>query len=454
MIATRGMRTAFRAITQSSGGRSIHIPSNLGRRPVPKSAASAKDFVQQARQIINRLLFGGTAASSNSSQHFARSFHSIRSQLSLPARHALTNPLGSPFLPKPAALRRSITQVGLGTARNFGTARPIFQAIAENVPITARAAYEMDWDVERKRSKLRSSSKKLRSVTKVPKTKKLSKSQLQKDFEHYFAEPLTSDVSTHLTVPLVPSGAENIVPSIEGTSKGYIVPRKAVSDAHAIHSKHAARVNTLFLRLDQAKVWERGAHYEAFGVSDESGHIHPEATAATCTTLNIVFDGWTRQMVLDVIGEAGKGWCVLKETYTPPKDAPKSVDNSLATLSSEASAFLSQEHEHEFIMPTLDFSSSFLAYHSPEPVATSRSHSPFLTFNDMTVPSSPPYDNISIRSLSDHESDDDQWHWSRTPSSASEYGGSSPRSEPKKLPRSLEFSADFISRGQEYMNPF
>jgi hypothetical protein len=352
--------------------------------------------------------------------------------------------------------------VGLGTARNFGTARPIFQAIAENVPVTARAAYEMDWDLERKRGKARQ-GKKLKAITHVPKTKKVSKIKFDQDYEKYFTESAADSakdvsVATHLTIPLVPQGAENISPSVGATSKGAIVPRKAVSDSHGLHGKHAKRINSLFLRLDQAKVWERGAHYEAFGVLEEGGRYSGQGT---CTTINVIFEGWTREMVLGVIGEAGKGWCVLKEVYTAPvdKNAPMSLDTSLTSLSTQSSVNPGPEMtsvaDHEFIMPTLDFSSSFIAHHSPEFEASypSRSHSPFVALSDMTGPPSPALDAISLHSFSDNEhesSDDEKWHWSRTPSSV---GSRSPKLEPRQL-RSLGFSAEFMSRGQEYMNPF
>ncbi|KAJ7744661.1 hypothetical protein B0H16DRAFT_1727223 [Mycena metata] len=47
-----------------------------------------------------------------------------------------------------------MTHVGLGTARNFSSGRPLFQQLADNVPIADRAFYEADWDLDPPKERL------------------------------------------------------------------------------------------------------------------------------------------------------------------------------------------------------------------------------------------------------------------------------------------------------------
>lgn len=76
-----------------------------------------------------------------------------RSQnLSLPARVALSKAgpraFGAPYLPRGPTIPRpnAVTNVGLGTARNFSSGRPLFQNLIQNVPVAARSFCELDLD--------------------------------------------------------------------------------------------------------------------------------------------------------------------------------------------------------------------------------------------------------------------------------------------------------------------
>ena len=60
-----------------------------------------------------------------------------------------------PKLPRAPAVPRGVQQVGLGTARNFTTGRPIFAHLAENVPVAGRALSEADWKIQRKKEQAR-----------------------------------------------------------------------------------------------------------------------------------------------------------------------------------------------------------------------------------------------------------------------------------------------------------
>src|ERR1700685_1004392 len=139
-------------IKLSNAGRSIHIG------PLPRSitAGTAQKLVQQSRNVLTRffahLTAPGLRAPPSSFPTPARSLHTasrtgihgIHANLSLPARHALSR---GPFLPRPPVGPRTMTQVGLGTARNFSSARPIFQNLAQNVPVVGRAFWEADWEI-------------------------------------------------------------------------------------------------------------------------------------------------------------------------------------------------------------------------------------------------------------------------------------------------------------------
>jgi len=348
MLASRGMHTAFRLLANASksGGqaRTIHIPPNLfGRKaPIPPGARG-QNVLAQARMAFNRLLFGAKPISPPAG--FVRSIHlsqPIRAQLSFPARHALRH---SPALPRAPGVPRGIAQVGLGTVRNFSSARPIFQAIAENVPITARAMYEMDLDAQKQMQKARKAAK--RGLGQENGVKKSSeKLKVRKDdFDHYFAIPeVETTATTTLTIPLTPFDP----PTFEIES--------SIADVEA--ASRSSKVSMLFRKLEDAGVWTNGAHYEAFGPADPgqgSGY-----DAGMCTVLKVVFDGWTADDVGRVIGKDGRGWCTIREVNTN-RQAPASVTSSRpSTPHSYPTGPLFEEPPlDQFVMPTLDFSSAF-----------------------------------------------------------------------------------------------
>lgn len=245
-------------------------------------------------------------------------------------------------------MQRSIAQVGLGTARNFGTARPIFQSIVDNVPIVARTMYEMDLDMDKKKAKNVRGHKHLKE-NKIQKTSEKIKSNDSLDFDKYFSlTDSETTVSTVLNVPLAPYQA-----SVDSTIRP-VDAAAIIADAHNIHS---IRISSLFLRLDQANVWTRGAHYEAFGPADERHGVG--GSHGLCTTIRIVFSGWSIEDVKTVIGEAGRDWCTFHERRVA-KGAPESVGSTRPQ-----SPALPRDPQppigmhHAFIMPTLDFSSTF-----------------------------------------------------------------------------------------------
>ena len=151
---------SFRRLSEQT--RSIHIP----RRII--SPSSPSNLVHRTRTLVTQLITQ-FRAQGVPVHRFIHSSPSIRQSLSLPARIALSRPLRAPCLPSAPRIPGSVTHVGLGTARNFSTGRPIFQHLVQNVPVAGRAFYEVDWDL-----KLREESSKNRKPKNTHRKAKLA----------------------------------------------------------------------------------------------------------------------------------------------------------------------------------------------------------------------------------------------------------------------------------------
>jgi hypothetical protein len=260
-------------------------------------------------------------------------------------------------------------EVGLNPARQFSSSRPLFQNVVQNVPIALRAFSEADWEVQRKEMNRRKAieimkGKKIKISNPRP-SRLTPKDSMKESFDHYFVAPTTPEVTTYLTIPLAPAEARTPLP-VE-SSATLLDP--AIASVHESYQRHSARVDSILRRLDAANAWDRGAVCEGYG------------TAATgedtglCSVLRIKFSGWTLEMVKEVIGEAGIGWCELEQvplapktvvtTSTPstsvvsdPLDEPLPLQ-PVSPISSRLDQALVDEATSSFIMPTLDFSSSF-----------------------------------------------------------------------------------------------
>ena len=164
--------------------RSIHIPA-FAPRP-SANLTTAQTAFRHARTLVSRFfdhlttpgtlrapIPAGNAGSRAFHVHSAR-MPTIQQRLSGPARHVLSRPLATPFLPRGPVVPRHITEVGLGTARNFSTGRPIFQHLIENVPVYARAFNEVDWDtrIEEERERMRMEKYKAKRAAKAVKKAK------------------------------------------------------------------------------------------------------------------------------------------------------------------------------------------------------------------------------------------------------------------------------------------
>lgn len=313
----------------------------------------------------------------------------IENNLSLPVRHALSVRMGAPHLPRPPAVPRGIAQVGLGTARNFTTGRPIFQNIADkihNIPVASRAFLEADLDSKARSKEDAALALKLRRARKG-KSKNRSRAarpsdnelhfhaaaathavateaateDKAKDFGKYFAPAQVPSVTTTLLVPLAPTPTARVPLSSHGFfayDRHPLVPFLELSALHIDAERHAARVRALFERLDAARVWDAGG---AMSTSCEA-----LGGARGVGVLRLRFEGWSAHAVRGILGEAATGWCLLEEERAEDEeeeefgDADGEMSDVMADCSGLAELNLSSpiDPAYSFVLPTLDFSAA------------------------------------------------------------------------------------------------
>ncbi len=402
---------------------SNHLQSNLHvfRPPLPPRNPAHQLF-SASKNLLQRFFTHLTAPGLrvphiHTSQNYStRSLHgtslrpsTIQGGLSLPVRNSLRNHAlqrqANTFLPRgpaPAPPRcGGVAQVGLGIARNFSTARPIFEQLVQNVPIAARALYELDFDMDTKKAinKLRpqtrrSSAKKTcksKAMLQETTTKRLvvtddkhvdAKAQsgiaVGDDMDHYFPSTLTA-VTTYLSIPLAPTPTSRtplpadpvFMPTSDSKAPSLLPPLSFLASIHASHSTHASRVDTLFTRLDQANVWARGG-VRSYAYSQGLAHRRQNSnsdgqkgTESVCTALVIEFKGWTKNEVRSAIGESGTGWCTIEEVCgSDCEDDSDSLGSILGGRTSETSGFDSWgdiespiiNPAESLILPSLDMS--------------------------------------------------------------------------------------------------
>jgi len=332
-------------------------------------------------------------------------------------RNALYRPLSVPRLPRPSPIPGNVANVGLGTARSFHSARPIFQNVVDNVPIATRALWEAEFEFKAKKKEELKLRKARKQVT-FQRTKEMLKPKLQpivaetlsevnsSEFDRYFSQPPLPQVTTYLQVPLAPTPTARLPLSAQSTAGVSdlhpLLPVSDIAAAHRNHRNHSLRVSTLFSRLDAANVWaDPGVNVDAYAFGPRVADSH--VSDKQCTVLRVTFIGWTAAQVRSVMGESGEGWCALEEvhrdimSYSSVMSAvdeekvscsPRSVASSLELDSASVSEFGcdtdAEENsdvdlrsgswdlgpgltpppniEDHFIIPTLDFSSSFASH--------------------------------------------------------------------------------------------
>lgn len=337
--------------TKIGAPRSIHTSSALRFSSLPQAAhhtpaSVTQRLLSQTKTTLGRYFSLLTAparvgvtttpASFRNVAHLAKSnVPPIQQTFSVQARQAVGRPFGAYHLPKaPGFTPRSVSQVGLGTARSFHSSRPLFQNLVDNVPVALRAFTEADWELET-RGKQPVKVVKRKETPKVKKTKEMARvaekkvqpvSETQVEFDHYFAAP-TTEVITNLLIPLAPTpSSRHPLPSTLSPS---LIPLSILMDVHASHELHSIRVSSLFSRLDAAKVWvDPRVSCSVYG--DPSG---------LASIMKIEFKGWSKAQVRAVLGEAGKGWCLIEELGVEdlPDSAP--VSPTLSGMSTPVSGY-------------------------------------------------------------------------------------------------------------------
>jgi len=370
-------------------GPRFPLPGGAGRGVRLKTQFPTKtNALEIIRNLPTRIVATFEAPATGRFAEKTRSLHtatspSITQRLSLSARLAVNRPLATPRLPKVAAVPRGVTDVGLGTARNFSS-RPVFQHLAENVPILVRSAAELDLDPRIRKSKAqrlagRPTKRKAASRRKAMTPASLATvpeasivSDIEAEFAHYFPAAVSSTV-TLLSIPLQPVAARAPLPE----------PRQGASPLDLLsfvptvsaYQDHRLRVDSLFDRLTRADVWKRGAttavHDTGSGVAD---------------VVQVQFDGWSAADVKAMLGHAGEGWCTIEECINPPvvRDAAQ-VEDEWNSLRESIVHTPIEDSQVTLVLPTLDFSSRVLdqfdyAYSSTTSPSFTRPSSPITEF--------------------------------------------------------------------------
>ncbi|KAI0003372.1 hypothetical protein BJV74DRAFT_881808 [Russula compacta] len=400
-LSSSMMRQAARVIHNHPpnipSSRSLHTPSFAPRGTPHQPSHFTSRVLQRTRAIFNgfvgHLTTPGTLRAPGASP---RSVHSVVSRmpkietnLSLPVRHALSVRMGAQHLPRPPAVPHGIAQVGLGTARNFSTGRPIFQNIADkmhNIPVASRAFLEADLDMRskddhalalklkhaRRKSKKRSrracASSKVHfhptaaaatRPTVVPVPEPSAKAKAETKFDQYFAPAQVPEVSTTLIVPLAPTPTSRVpLAHTFAYDRHPLIPFLEISTLHVDAERHASRVRVLFEQLDAAQAWDKGVTCETLGGARGAG------------ILRIRFAGWSAYAVRGILGEAATGWCILEEERA--EECGNGEQDEAAMSMSEVSSAMAPddpglaeldlsspiEPAYSFVLPTLDFSAS------------------------------------------------------------------------------------------------
>ncbi|KAH9180219.1 hypothetical protein EDB89DRAFT_2061929 [Lactarius sanguifluus] len=387
-LLSSATRQAFRVIHNPpnvSSARGLHTQPFVPRPP--QSSSFTSRALHRTKTIFNAFVGHLTTPGTHLVPGRApRSIHSVASRiptiennLSLPVRHALSMRMGSPRLPRPPAVPRGIAQVGLGTARNFTTGRPIFQNIADkihNIPVASRAFLEAGLDTRtkddsmrafkaEKKSKKRSRPESLVRPTKVefhPAATRRGddESAAATDFDKYFVPPRVPDVSTTLLIPLAPTPTARVPLSHTlSYDRHPLIPLMELSALHVDSERHASRVKALFQQLDAAQVWDKGATCEAFGS----------------------------------VREAATGWCILEEERAD-EIGDEELDAAMSDVGSapdypglaELNSSSSIDPAYSFVLPTLDFSASS-AVAAAEPTRELANASSFDSAASLSLPS-------------------------------------------------------------------
>jgi hypothetical protein len=243
--------------------------------------------------------------------------------------------------PRPSAVPRGVNHVGLGSARNFSSAQPVFQNIVHNAPLALRAfGNQVDgFDAKKLRREVRRSIKRqqqqkqaklefpfAKSSSGFSSDVRLSSLDLEgsslsaDDSDDFFASlpsPFMANVS--LNVPLEPSLPAGFDDFSQDSSR--LLPRSFLASLRDIQEHldvHRIRLRSLLDRLERAGCFDD----ENVRFWDPSGGM-----------LAIEFGGWwTATDVRQALGvwDGQKTWFdIIDHQSTPPREP---LDLSCPTL--------------------------------------------------------------------------------------------------------------------------
>ena len=420
LVAAARASNPLRGPPLGGGARGIHFNawmprSNAPPRSTPTSTsfqyyyAQASRITQSARRFFTRLLEPTVPAHVHGGHQshitlqglaqFGVRHHPnpIIRNLSTTSKFSLAHsPVSRVYLPRGpqgftnVGYRGLAQEIGLGTARNFSTGRTVFHHVIEkNASIGVRAFLEMDAGTDLRtvrisRTRSKKSGQKAKKETKrmVAKPKPAVVKTKEEEIAQYFKleEP---DVVTYLQVALAPTPSAR-VPFAASTDSSMdstrLLPLRAMLNIQQQFYAQSEFVSSLFRRVDardDRKSPKGRVSFESWG--DSSG---------LCTELRVRFEGWSeddvRALFDGLLTDGGAGGWAIQE-LRPRPDRRLRLSDSLATITADSvppsvltspvlsNADLETEMKMEdpwasgprFIMPQLDFSSSFPIPDSP-----------------------------------------------------------------------------------------
>lgn len=383
-FAPHGVRVARKAVSRTSAG----ISKSLSQQPLPQASGIpgahhnfstnrvvVSNLFTHSRNLFSRLFARLLApnlriplapslsgrALHTSVLHAPLGRAAVKQGFSFPVRVAVSRPFGfGSCVPRaPIAAPRVVTNLGIGSIRNFTSSQPLFQNLVQNVPIAVRALYEAKIDAKPLHGHpgsqtLRSTKTHSAGQTRLHRFQNVTianevsnePATSMEELERYFPLPEPT-VTTYLLVPLAPTPTSRMPlasPSIIGTPD-LLHPLAELGNLHISHELHALRVSSLFSRLDHEDVWSKGVHCSAFA----HGTAHIWDDEGSCTILKLDFIGWNKAEVKSVIGECGTGWCILYEEHD------EFVDGLLSEPDENGSSI---DPAQSLVLPTLDLSSN------------------------------------------------------------------------------------------------
>ncbi|KZT59745.1 hypothetical protein CALCODRAFT_175381 [Calocera cornea HHB12733] len=318
-------------------------PSSAGARALHTGHRPPTTFLGR---LVQRVLPQSTHhAPVQVAQPFAyRGVHTQRQNLSLPARQFIQQNTARTMhsVPRPPTVSKGVQQVGLGKARSFSTASPLFHTGVKNVPIVARAFAQADLDIK---GSMADSKLKARKGKKAKHARALhrlaadnlsisSASYTPAEMEHYFPDASPS-VLTQVTISLEPACSGVSSPSSQSDSTSDSDSDsdfwQHLADVHALYRPHMRRVEAVIRRLEPYAHLRRNEDVIGWSSTFDDEFGLP-------TAVRFAFSA-TRDDVREWLGDfAGARWLTV-EDVTPGPGVFASLNTQLDAVWNSGSIF-------------------------------------------------------------------------------------------------------------------